>query len=430
MGIKEFIKKFFTEDQLLRFSVEKKRIRLFPQLYSVKRHQKEVLKNLIRESKKRKIHVGMYVVYDSSFGGYGLFEELKKSSEFDVKIVIIPDTSRGNSNLIESYQKTKDFFIKKYGSEFVEDGYKDGEFLDKSNFFDIIYFANPYDTMVHKLHGIEYVSQKNVLPIYITYGFMVDQYSMQYIIGLKTLALCWKIFSETRYTTKDYFNYGLYRNWNVVESGYPKLDSLSAAKRIECSRKRILICPHHSVDNSIFPLSTFLKFQDFYLELPDLFPDVDFIFRPHPLLFTTMVNKGFWSTEDRDAYLETLKRKNIIYSQGGDYYDVFVNSDAIIHDCSSFMVEYLYTGKPACFILNGNKAYKLFNKLGKACLSFYTVAEEKSDLINFIKRVQSSDVSEYSDRQKKFLKENIMLNYPKASKFVFDYLTESIVKKG
>ena len=49
------------------------------------------------------------------------------------------------------------------------------------------------------------------------------------------------------------------------------------------------------------------KYNDLILELPLLFPDADFVFRPHPLLFTVLDNEGLWTTDKIDKYIATLK---------------------------------------------------------------------------------------------------------------------------
>lgn len=425
MSLKTFIKGFFSEDQLFRVSILKQRRKYSGLINETRKHQNKLVKTL-RNRNDSKIRIGMYVVYDSSFGGYELFEEFRKHQEYySVKIVIIPDISRGNKNLIESYEKTKVFFVSKYGAEFVEDGYCEGQFIDRTGDFDLIYFANPYDTMVHEIHGIEYASKKEVLPIYIGYCFTPDNYSKT-IYSLLSLALCWKVFSETRDTTMNYHKYGLCSGKNVIESGYPKMDSLFLVPEKSREKTRIVIAPHHTVGNEGFPLSTFLKYKDFYLSLPEKFPNVDFVFRPHPLLFITMINKGFWTEKDKENYLLALKEKKIQYSFGGSYFDVFKNSDAMIHDCSSFLVEYLFTGKPCCFLFNGDKTEKCFNKLGKMCLSVYTRADSEEDIINFIEKILNSELSEYSVKMKKFLEKDVMINYPESSCFIFRFLDKKI----
>ena len=128
-------------------------------------------------------------------------------------------------------------------------------------------------------------------------------------------------------------------------------------------------------------------FKDYILELPKKFPNIDFVFRPHPLLFVNMINEGIWTKNDRDLYIEQLKNVGIEYSLGGDYFVEFVNSDALIHDCSSFMVEYLFLDKPCCFIVKDNTK-DILSKLGLICLKCHDQVSQEYEIEEFIENLQ------------------------------------------
>lgn len=61
----------------------------------------------------------------------------------------------------------------------------------------------------------------------------------------------------------------------------------------------------------------------------------------------------------------------------GDYIDLFLSSDGIIHDSGSFIAEYLYTRKPALHTMTNPKTYEEFNEIGKQCLDVYYHAKTK-----------------------------------------------------
>lgn len=197
------------------------------------------------------------------------------------------------------------------------------------------------------------------------------------------------------------------------------MDSLVKFTEKKSERKRIIIAPHHTVNYPEFPLSNFVEYADYFLKLPKLFPQVDFIFRPHPLLFTNMVNAGFWTNDQVQEYIEKIKQNGMIYSVGGDYFDIFVNSDAMIHDCSSFVVEYLYTGKPCCFMAKKNYK-KIFSTLGKTCLKNYYMAFNTQQITEFIENVIIKGKDELKTKRENYAKENLALNYPNVSKKILE----------
>lgn len=426
MGVKAILREhfFFIYDMAIKlrdfYTLRKKRIINYELIIKTQRHYKDVYMELKKSNKK--LRVASYVVFDSSFAGYELMKlMLIQQDKYEPKIVVIPDTSRGREHMIKQYNETKDFFIKKYGRNYVENGYDENtnEFLDLSDNFDIIYLANPYDSMVHEYHGIRYLSKKKVLPIYISYGCMPDKYSYHHIISLLEISLFWKVFADNIFSYKDYKKYSLNSAKNVVTIGYAKMDSLRYSNSKKQEKKTIVICPHHTINYEELPLSNFLEYKDFILELPDLYPNVDFVFRPHPLLFVNMVREGYWSKEDVQNYITTLREKNIEYSTGGDYFDIFLNSDGMIHDCSSFIVEYLYTLKPCCFVAKSNYK-KILSKLGLACLKNYYLAFNREQIIEFIENViiKGNDTLRY--KRIRFTKKHLLLNYPKVSNRILE----------
>ena len=196
------------------------------------------------------------------------------------------------------------------------------------------------------------------------------------------------------------------------------MDALAFVNDCNIGRKKILIAPHHTITNKILPLSNFLKLKDYILDLPNRFPDVDFVFRPHPLLFVNMINEGFWTTEDKEDYIQSLKNSNIKYSIDGEYFDLFAKSDAIIHDCSSYIVEYLFVDKPCCFVVRSN-INRIFCKLGKKCIKCYNIAKNERDIDIFINAVRVQNANKFDARRKKVLKK-VKINFPNASEKIFN----------
>ena len=401
-----------------------KRLRCKSLIKSTYKHYSEIEEE-IKNRNQKNLRFAVYVVYDSTFGAYDLFDLMRSDlSHYVSRIVVVPDVSRGKEHMVKQYYETKSFFIKKYGSEFVLDGWNEREnkFVDHSDEFDVIYLANPYDLMVDKVHGISYLSTKNVLPIYISYGCMPDNYGCKIIMPMKEISLFWKVFADNKMTYKDYCRYELAKGKNVVLSGYAKMDALARFKEKKRDKKRIIIAPHHTINNPALPLSNFLEYQDFFLELPKLFPQIEFIFRPHPLLFINMVNEGYWNTTQVNEYIKKIKDNGIIYSVGGDYFDIFVNSDAMIHDCSSFVVEYLFTKKPCCFMAKKNYK-KIFSSLGKSCLKNYYLAFNTQQIIKFIQNVVIGEKDKLKQKRELYSTKCLAVNYPNVSKRILEEIS-------
>lgn len=385
------------------------------------KHYEKVVEQ-IRNRGNKPLRFAAYVLYDSTFGGYGLMDlMLSDLQHYSPKIVICPDVARGETHLKEQYKRTKAFFVEKYGAEYVIDGYNEitGQFIDNSGQFDVIYCANPYDSMVNEVHGVQYLSTKNVLPIYINYGYTISKWHYVSVETNIEMSLFYKYYVDSTYTQKQIKKYQLAKGKNTVLVGYAKLDSLIVKHKNKITRLKVLISPHHTIDNQAktLYLSNFLIYYNLIIELPDLFPDIDFVFRPHPLLFINLINQHKWSKEMVEKYKSKLSEKNIQYSYGGDYLHLFNECDAIIHDCGSFMVEWLYTGKPCCYVVRGEHVRKQLDLLGNKALDYHTLAYNRNDIISFINNLKTNyKISNISSE----IKNNIILNHPNVSNTILN----------
>lgn len=382
-------------------------------------HYKDIIQS-IKKSGRKRLNFAAYVIFDSTYGMDGTFQLMLHDNEhWNPTIVVIPDISRGQEYARKTYIKTRDFFINRYGKEYVLDGWNfdTDEYFDYSDQFDIVYYANPYDAMVHKFHKIEYASKKNVLPIYVSYGYEVGRYTTLGRLANPELNLTWKCFVDTTYTYTDYLKYQVIKGKNVVLAGYSKMDGLQKYQVSNNDRKKILISPHHTVSMKSLPLSNFMFYSDLILKLPEMFPELDFVFRPHPLLFTTLINNQLWTQQDTDNYIKMLKEKGVEYSTGGDYLGIFAECDAIVNDCGSFTVEWLYTGKPGCFVYNKDLREKHLTTLMNKAIARYTIARSEQDIVDFIRSIaEDNETHEY--KMESWVEQNIALNYPSVSQFL------------
>lgn len=374
----------------------------------------------------KKIRVCFLVVFDSTFPAKPLFEKMLKDDVFDPRILIIPDVSRGIEHQFYQLKKSYETFASLYGKELVINSYcyENETFIDYTNDFDIACFANPYDHMTNNLYTIDYWSQNSVLPIYVNYCFMISQYSRKYVINLKSMNLCWKIFADTEENLEEFKKYTARKGENAVLSGYCKMDELFSVNKQKTTRKKIIISPHHSVNMSGLKLSNFLQYYNFFLELPDIYPQIDFVFRPHPLLFVTLSNDDLWGKERVEEYINKITSyPNVIYQNGGNYFDTFLNSDGIIHDCGSFIMEYLYTENPACYMVSS--ANNEFLPITKNSLKHHYLASNKQEIIDFIENIILKENDFMKNDRIKFAKEKIMINYPNVADYILENIKES-----
>lgn len=228
------------------------------------------------------------------------------------------------------------------------------------------------------------------------------------------------LFEQTKYPLKG----------KGVVVGYPKFDELIKTTTVERTHKRILLCPHHSLPTGqhlSFSTSNFLQHADFFLELPSLYPKIEFIFRPHPTLRFRLTT-AFWGKEKTDAYFEKMSSySNVIYQSSGAYIDDFVNSDGMIHDCCSFMAEYMVTGHPVCYILKNceNKQTDL-SPSGEKLLSHHYHVSTKEDIINFIDNQVIKGDDPMKQERLVFIQSYLLLNHPHVGDKIVEFFKNKL----
>jgi hypothetical protein len=381
----------------------------------------EVVAARLKERMQRglPLRVCFFINYDSSFTSKPLFEKMLEDKSFAPRIVVIPDVSRGRENMLKQLQKAVQTFQNIYGVEKIRIGY-DGEqdqFIDISGEFDLVCFTTPYDEMTHRYFQLDYLKNREILPFFILYATESASW-IKHIAESPEVNFFWKIFVNYPATLECYRQFQQIKGRNVAVVGNIRMDEWVKISSTPHQRKRIIIAPHHTIEKNwkgVFTLSNFLDYSGFFLELPSRYPEIDFIFRPHPLLFIAL--KKVWGEQKTGEWLtKFLANPNTEYSEGGEFLELFANSDAIIHDCGSFILDYLYTGNACCFMTKSDEQTRQnTNELGQECLEHYYRAYKKEDILNFIDQVVLTGKDPLKEGRIQFVETKLKLNYPHAA---------------
>ena len=379
---------------------------------------------------KKIINIAFMVSLVSMFPAQPLFEYfLKHKQRYNVKILIIPDFRFGIENAKKIQKTTYDELSKLYGESnlIVCPIEKEKDKTDIKKIADIIIPTLPYDVS-HKKYNLRNLIKLKILPAYINYGYFRSKYDRE-LISSGTYSSYWKIFVENEYNLQEYKDFEKINGLNCVLAGYCKMDLYKNDIEQTKEKKTVMIAPHHSVEggfNDILSLSNFYKYAEFFLDLPKLYPNINFIFRPHPALFLCLEKEEFWGSEKVKKYIDAMKNmKNVKYSEGGNYLNDFAESDALIQDCGSFLVDYFYTKKPQCYMLKNTKQIdETFSTFGKCCLDNVYRAFEKKDIINFINNVVINENDFMKEKRENFAQSKVMLNYPNVAHVIGNYFNQ------
>jgi hypothetical protein len=346
--------------------------------------------------KKNKIKVAFLLIHESVWKYEGVYKLMEQDKRFDPIVIICPYTAFSVEIMVRemenSYQKFK---VAGYNviKSFDE---STGVFLDvKSNINpDLVCFTNPWD-----LTRPEYLISNfyNYLTCYVPYGFKISHlYDAHYNGNMQNFV--WKFFLETEIHKKLSLKYSINKSYNTVVTGYPGMDKLldinHKAKEVwkinDKKIKRIIWAPHHTIQGmgANLDYSTFLDYADFMLDLANKYQnEIQISFKPHPVLRGKLNNDEIWGTQKTDSYYQKWAELSNGQLNDGEYIDLFVTSDGMIHDSGSFVVEYLYTKKPVMFLLRDESIKNRFNEVGKEALSNLYLGKSKNDIECFIQKI-------------------------------------------
>ena len=376
----------------------------------------------------------LFLVNDAAmFPGKPLFECMLHDRMYDPEIYVIPDTR--DENYIDIIDDTIERHVQSLRLSLPVDRvhgvHRDeyGRWPDITVGADIVCFPSPYNVSSYN-YNIRYALGRRFLPIIFNYGYYRSIYDRE-IMGMYNYTYCWKVFLECSENAKEYEEYSVLGGSNASLVGYVKMDDLAKYQKTEHDRPRILVALHHSVDggfNDTLALANFIRYFDYFKALPDVYPNIDFVYRPHPALFSALERQDDWDEQKTKSYIDAMKSKqNVIWSDGGDYFQEFADSDACIQDCGSFLVEYVYTGKPCCYMLKDPSDIEAkFAPLGKACLEQCYVSYSTKDIDDFIKDVVLGGDDPKAEGRAELAK-RVMVNYPHAAEAALEDIVGSIM---
>ncbi len=347
---------------------------------------------------------------------------------FEPYIIVIPYIAKGDDYMFSQLTQTYELLKSKYDNVFLSYSEENKKFIDFSDNIDIACFCNPYDVVTMEIYSMKYYAKKGKMPFYFTYGYSISKWSENMFNNLE-YTLWWKYYVENQFTINT-LKQSSYNSNNFILSGYIKMDDFAEITIQKRKRKKIIIAPHHTIlnwENGV-NISTFCDYADFYLTIFNNYPDIDFVFRPHPLLRSNLQKDNVWGKEKTDEYFNKLQNfSNVEYQKGGDYLESFVNSDALIHDCGSFMAEYLFTANPTCYLIKDKqKTKENFNTFGLQCLEQHYKAFSEEDIINFIENTVLKNNDPMKNERQKFAENVLKINYPNVTTFILNDLRKAI----
>ena len=376
-----------------------------------------------------RLKVAFLVCDVSMFSGESVYVRLAADPRFDCSIAVAPRVTRGEKFLRETLAKTVDTLRKRYGDAvraLYDPDSKTAAPLDA----DIVFSTVVYEDQTLPDYTTERLSARALVAIlYYGYGglFISNEKKTPY---LPNIVLSWRYFVSNEATRRMNVEKNPLLAANAVTVGYAKMDRLATIPRREGGGKTILICPHHTLEKipGELSLSTFIKNADLFQRLPEMFPEITFVFRPHPLLFPRLATAKWWGPKRTSDYERAMEaHSNVVFQRGGDYFESFRNSDALIHDCGSFLAEYFYTGCPQCYLLESEATLEQFLPFARTLAEHVRKAYTDEEVVSFIRDVAAGRDPDRESRAA-FAAKEVCVNHPDATSAVLAVLDAALAR--
>ena len=348
-----------------------------------------------RIKSKTQVDVAFFLTIPGMWKADYLFKAMQESPHFNPYIVIYPYSQYkgfSKSEVSDTIKRTEEF-IKERGFKYVIPIDKDKHrWLDikKTLNPDIIFFSSPYKDHLPQYFIYHF---RDRLTCYIPYGFtnFSYMYESNYNTLFHNLVGCY--FLETDIHQKLFTDHSRCKGASGIVTGYPGTEvflhedykPIDVWKPQPTAKKRVIWAPHHSIEEG-FSISSFLQIYEYMLQLADKYSDsIQFVFKPHQLLKFKL--QQIWGTKRTDEYYNEWTIRNNTQIEESSYIDLFLTSDAMIHDSGSFTTDYIFTQKPVLFTVRNQEIRSKYSPFGEKMFDAHYHAYCKPDIDKFLNDV-------------------------------------------
>lgn len=353
-----------------------------------RRHQR-LVEQLRQE--QRPLNV-VFIAIDVAYWRYQhVYELMKADSRFLPTIVLSP--CLGHAHQEAEMERLRNYFDAR-GISYVDYHFNKPPFDIRGQLNpDVIFFPQPYEHLLCKEHDC--LNFYDCLPCYMPYAFWMSTGKFSYNMHFHNRA--WRIYHCTNLHLKEAQRVAFNKGRNVRIVGYANADDFLRPHHADAwhviadkkQRKRIIWAPHYSIiaaNTALPPRSNFLWMAELMLTLAKEYRDVlQIAFKPHPALLTQLYLHPDWGQERTDRYYELWRTMENTQLEAGEFIDLFMTSDAMIHDSGSFVVEYHYSQNPVMFVSKDMKPIlEPLTDFGKKAHDIHYLGANEADIRHFI----------------------------------------------
>lgn len=376
----------------------------------IKYAQRKQLLAAHRLKGKEKIDVAFFLPFSGAWKSDYLFQAMRDNPRYNPYIVIYPYSfykGFAKDEVDEMFNRTKKFVADKGFEYRIPYDEKKHRWLDPKKEYqpDIVFFTVPYKDYPKRYFVYHY---SDTLTCYVPYGFSsLNLLHINYDLIFHNLVGMHFVETEIHKQTaaENSRNHGS----NVYITGYPGTEVFlhkdyiptDVWKPQSVNKKRLIWAPHHTMQGN-YTSSTFLCYSEEMLRLAKKYSNnVQFVFKPHPLLKFKL--QLMWGEDRTNEYYKQWEELENGQLEQSSYIDLFLTSDAMIHDCGSFTTEYMFTKKPVMYLTQPNiNMEHQFSPFGVHSYHRHYHGASVADIEHFIEDVVIGGNDPMADERKQF----------------------------
>ncbi len=355
----------------------------------------KLLDRLYSNRNNEPVRVVFLIADTSLWDVYASIHELMRDSKAFIPITIA--FPRQDIIADKDRDETKDFF-NSLGIKVRLEGYDGTPYSALEDLRPDIIFYTLGSVAYPDEYKIEYTSLF-CRTCYLSYGFLLAKVE-EYQFDQSFHHAAWTVYASTNHELERYRHYQKRRSSNAVLTGYPKFDQFKQLKRQPVEKPVIIWAPHWTI-GLIYPALNYGTFDQICNDMLVLMrerSDLQFIFKPHPNLAYALNSTNFMDEKAYLIYLDMLETiENVEIWKHGNYFQLFVDSSAMITDSVSFLAEYLPSKQPLLFMDREDRAE--MSEVGEQIIQHHYRGRTMEDIQQFIEqRVIEGDDPRREDR--------------------------------
>lgn len=331
-----------------------------------------------------------------------IYERMRQDQRFQPYLICVPSGIQ-NGRLVNPdspENDTYDYFVQHGYSEAINALVGREQWLDLGELkLSYLFYPRPYTPLLPDCYNPRRVSHYTRVCI-LMYGYTNTQEVTRTTLNRDFMGSVYCYFAETPFAQRI----NIRNNWlphklklqKTVFLGVPVLEQLSRCRN-EVSPSwdfskndfRVLWTPRWTTDKA----EGGSNFFTYYLRLLDYarhHPDVDLLFRPHPLAFSNFIKTGEMTREQVAEYQKCCwQLPNVSLDRQSQYEATLWGSSVLVSDISSMMPEYFTTGKPLIYCAS-NMELELADFARRMIEGCYVVYNER-ELFACLEKLKSGD---------------------------------------